>query len=307
MRSLFRLVVCAALLGVAAPALAGDAASKEAGKHFQRGVELYTDGDFRGALVEFKKAYATWPRANVLYDIGQTEYQLLDYAAALRTMERYLAETGANAAHRAEVEGTVEILRGRVGRVVLTADAGECDVTVDDQPAGTTPLGRALMVSVGLRKIAVTCAGRPPAVKQVEVSAGELVRVDVKLPQATLAALRGIGSANADTANRKPTRTGMALGWSFSAILVAATIGVASAALVEQNKLNTLRNTYPVSPEALQRESAITGALAISADVVGVAALTMIGVSTYLTVKYVKHRNLKLGFTGTRVMLTANF
>ena len=74
-------------------------------------------------------------------------------------MERYLAETGPNAAHRGEVESTVEVLRGRVGRVLLTTDGGACDVTVDDQPAGTTPLDSPLLVSVGPRKIAVACAG----------------------------------------------------------------------------------------------------------------------------------------------------
>src|SRR6476659_10093471 len=125
-RLVFAIVV---LLLAAAPARANDAVTREAGKHFQRGVDLYNDGDFRGALVEFKKAYATWPRANVLYDIGQTEYQLLDYASALKTMERYLAETGPNAAHRAEVESTVEILIGRVGSLalVLDADAAGCE------------------------------------------------------------------------------------------------------------------------------------------------------------------------------------
>src|SRR5256885_16070504 len=123
MRRLLTPLVLALSLAVAgtASAAAGDN-SRDAAKHFQRGVDLYNDGDFRGALVEFKKAYGLWPRANVLYDVGQTEYQLLDYASALRTMERYLAETGSNAPHRAEVEASLEVLRGRVGRVLLTTD-----------------------------------------------------------------------------------------------------------------------------------------------------------------------------------------
>src|SRR5260370_8829169 len=101
MRRLLATLVLALSLAVAgtASAAAGDN-SREAAKHFQRGVDLYNDGDFRGALVEFKKAYSVWPRANVLYDIGQTEYQLLAYAAALRTIERHLPHTRANAPHR---------------------------------------------------------------------------------------------------------------------------------------------------------------------------------------------------------------
>src|SRR5439155_2226394 len=110
------------LFGAPLAARADESPRKEASTHFQRGVDLYNDGDFRGALVEFKKAYTIWPRANVLYDVGQTQFQLMDYAGALNTMNRYLAETGATAAHRAEVESTVEVLRGRVGRGLLTTE-----------------------------------------------------------------------------------------------------------------------------------------------------------------------------------------
>ncbi|HWE28509.1 MAG TPA: hypothetical protein VHB97_10930, partial [Polyangia bacterium] len=78
MRFVTGLLLIAVIVGGTTAAW-GDNQSREAGRHFQRGVDLYADGDFRGALVEFKKAYTVWPRANVLYDIGQTEYQLLAY------------------------------------------------------------------------------------------------------------------------------------------------------------------------------------------------------------------------------------
>jgi hypothetical protein len=51
--------------------------------------------------------------ATVLYNIGQTHYQLQNYAAALVMLERYMAEAGTNAQHRPEVEQTLEILRTR--------------------------------------------------------------------------------------------------------------------------------------------------------------------------------------------------
>jgi hypothetical protein len=301
------IAVLALVLASAAPAVAAENQTREAGKHFQRGVDLYTDGDFRGALVEFKKAYATWPRANVLYDIGQTEYQLLDYAAALKTMERYLAETGPNAAHRAEVENTVEILRGRVGKVVLTADAPDCEVTVDEQPAGTTPLSGPLLVSVGPRRIAVACPGRPSVSRRIELVAGELSRLDIKVPPPTVAAVRA-ATTPLPKLDQPPTRTGLALGWTMSAILVAATIGTGAATLVEQNRLNDLKASYPVQRDQLDREAQLATALAISTDVIGVAALVAIGASTWVTVKYLKsQKKVRLGFTGDRLLLNATF
>src|SRR3954469_14619078 len=81
---------------------------KEAGKHFQRGVALYNEADYRAALVEFRRAYDIAPNAAVLYNIGQTYYQLQNYAAALTTLQHYLGEAGPTAPHRHEVEQTLD-------------------------------------------------------------------------------------------------------------------------------------------------------------------------------------------------------
>jgi hypothetical protein len=289
------LLVALLLSALAMPARA-DNASRDAAKHFQRGVDLYNDGDFRGALVEFKKAYATWPRANVLYDIGQTEYQLLDYASALKTMERYLSETGANAPHRSDVENSVEILRGRVGHVDLTTEGG-CEVTVDDQPAGNTPLDTPLLVSVGSRKLAVTCPGGRSVNKRVEVAAGDTLRVELHPPAPPIAAVRA--AMNGTPRERKPSVPSKAFipSWVVTGVLVAGTIGLGAASLVEQSRLSTMRDTYPTTRDALNAQTSLTSGLAISTDVLGAASLVAIGVSTYLTIKYqrdVKEHNKRV-------------
>jgi hypothetical protein len=299
------LIIALALTVAAAPARAGDNASREAGKHFQRGVDLYNDGDFRGALVEFKKAYSVWPRANVLYDIGQTEYQLLDYAAALRTMERYLAETGANAPHRQEVESSVEVLRGRVGRVILTSDPG-CDVTVDDQPSGTTPLDGPILVSVGPRKLAVTCAGPRTANRRVEIAAGETLRVDLRAPAPPIAAVRAaMAAANHDAKPEKPGKSYIT-GWIVSGVLVAGTIAMGATTVVEQNKLASMRNTFPANKSDIDHQGSLTTGLAITSDILGAASIAAVGVSTYLTIKYergerAKRLNVGLSARGVQV------
>jgi hypothetical protein len=304
-----RIIVAILAFGLLAPTPAhAENTSREAGKHFQRGVELYNDGDFRGALVEFKKAYQVWPRANVLYDIGQTEYQLLDYASALKTMERYLAETGPNAVHRQEVENTVEVLRGRVGRIALTTDAGDCEVTIDDQAAGTTPILQPVAVSVGARRVLVTCNGHPAASRQVEVAAGETVRVDLKLPPQPSVIPRSGAFTPAVHVKAKPTKQALTIGWAITSVLAAATIGVGVSTLVEQSQLGTLKRQFPVTKETLDRQAGLTSGLSIATDALGAAALAMAGVSTYLTVKYEReHKALRLGFSGTQVTVGATF
>jgi len=286
-----------------------DAGRREASAHFQRGVELYNDGDYRGALVEFKKAYAIWPRANVLYDVGQTEFQLNDYAAALKTMERYLAETGPNAAHRSEVEATVETLRGRVGRIALMTSVPDCEVAVDEQPAGTTPLQQRILVSVGARRLTMTCPGRAATTRTIEVAAGELVRLDPKLapPAPASLTLRAPAPTPTVDAPRLTSKGSVAAAWTVSAVLAAATIGVGAATLVEQSRLSQLKSTFPTTREQLDAQSNLTLGLAIASDALAVASLVAIGVSTYVTVKYHRERKLRLGLAGTGVAVASSF
>ena len=299
------LVVALAL--TATPARASDNPAREAAKHFQRGVDLYNDGDFRGALVEFKKAYSMWPRANVLYDIGQTEYQLLDYASALKTMERYLAETGPNAQHRAEVESTVEVLRGRVGRVILTTDGGACDVLLDDQPVGTTPLDGPLLVSVGPRTIAVHCAGDRAALKRLEIVAGETTRVELKVPAAPAAAVRAAMNASPKDEPPPVPGRGWSTAWIISGVLVAATVALGATTLVEQSRLTAMRNSYPANRADLDRQANLTTGLAITSDVLGAASIAAVGVATYLTIKYERGKRLRLGMSARGFQVGGTF
>lgn len=71
-----------------------DAAREEASGHFQRGVELFQEGAFRAALVEFERAYGIAPDYRLLYNIGQVKLQLQDYLGATQSYERYLEEGG---------------------------------------------------------------------------------------------------------------------------------------------------------------------------------------------------------------------
>jgi PEGA domain-containing protein len=280
--------------------------ARDAAKHFQRGVDLYSDGDFRGALVEFKKAYDTWPRANVLYDIGQTQFQLLDYAGALRTMERYLAETGSSAPHRTEVETTVETLRGRVGHLMVSAEPG-CEITVDDSPAGNTPLDAPILVSVGPRRVNVLCSGGRSVQKRVDVAAGETQRLDLQVPAAPIAAVRMAMSS--PVREKKPSQPGKGYitAWVVTGVLVAGTVAVGSTTLVEQGKLASMRNTFPVSKEAIDRTAGIVTGLAITSDVLGAAAIVAAGVSTYLTIKYERSKHVKVGLSARGVQVGGVF
>jgi hypothetical protein len=223
-------------------------------------------------------------------------------------MERYLAETGPTAPHRQDVEASVEVLRGRVGRVALSSEAG-CDVTVDDQPAGTAPLDGPILVSVGQRKLAVNCPGQRTASKRVEVAAGETVPLELR-PTAPLPA--AIARTMTTPHESKPSEPGKGYltGWIVTAVLVGSTIALGSTTLVEQSKFAALKNTYPVAKSDLDKQSALTTGLAISSDVLGAASIVVAGVSTYLTVKHYRYehnKGLRVGVGPSSVSVAGTF
>ena len=148
------------------------------------------------------------------------------------------------------------MLRGRVGRVLLTTDGGACDVTIDDQAAGTTPLDTPLLVSVGPRKIAVHCAGdRAAHHARVEVVAGETAHIDIKVPPPPIAAVRAAMNGPAHDAPPATPGKGWLTGWIVAGVLVAATVALGATTLVEQSRLTAMRNSYPAKQGDLVRQS----------------------------------------------------
>jgi tetratricopeptide (TPR) repeat protein len=81
-----------------APAVPASAVTEDvtlqAREHFAQATKLYKDGDFDAALVQFERAYELKPNYKVLYNIGQTYFQLREYVEARDSMARYVKEGG---------------------------------------------------------------------------------------------------------------------------------------------------------------------------------------------------------------------
>jgi tetratricopeptide (TPR) repeat protein len=273
----------------AGPPRPNDAVTVEAGNHFRRGVQLYGEADYAGSLVEFKRAYALVPSSAALYNAGEAQYQLQDYAGALRTFLRFLNEYGPTERHGADVESSVEVLRGRVGHIgVITVPAG-AEVSVDDQPAGKTPLDQRLLVSVGHRKVTAMLPGHAPATRFVDVAAGDDVSVTLDLlPLGSVAvpAAPPIHDRNAVPETKTSSRGPSALrtvGWVFTAAFAAGAASFGGLALRESGDLKMARNTFPASPATLQDESDRTRVYSILADSFTAAAIVVGAVTLWST------------------------
>ena len=157
----------------------------QARSHFAHGVKLYEEEDYRAALIEFSRAYELAPNWAVLYNVGQSHYQLRDYPNALRTLERYVREGGEQIAkdRRAEVDREIDELRGRVAHVALTSNTPGAELLVDDVSVGKTPLGEAVLIGAGRHKLAASKPGYVATTKVVNIAGGDNLTLALDLAE----------------------------------------------------------------------------------------------------------------------------
>lgn len=262
-----------------------DAKLEEAKSHLQSGASLYDENNFRGALVEFQKAYDLAPSYKILFNIGQVEMELQDYAGALKAYTRYLKEGGPDVSsdRATQINAEIERLRGRVGFLVVQTAPG-AQVVVDDVQVGYAPLSEPVPVAAGQHRVTVTQTGRKPIHRVFDVAGKETVT----------AALGGNDLAPPASAQTEPpappaapmtkNRTPMYVAWTATGVFAigAGVFGVI--AHRDSGTLSDLRNTFPVTAAQLDSQQSATTRDALITDVFLGATLVAAGIAIYETV-----------------------
>jgi hypothetical protein len=298
------------LAAVAPPAAAAPAeasAVKKAAKHFQRGVALYNEADYRAALVEFRRAYEVAPNPAVLYNIGQANYQVQNYAAALTTFERYLTEAGDGASHRAEVEQTIETLKTRVGTVDLSVSLAGCEVTIDDELIGTSPFAEPVLVSIGRRRLVAMCEGHAAETRVVEVAAGDVAKVALVISERPGAAAGTLPSIAASRPARSSEAAWRKAGWITTGVLAGGTLVVGVLALKASRDLSTERETFPTSASKLHDRSSSLKTLSLTADLLGALTVVIGGATLTYTLTRSSTSEVRLGVAPHGLRLSGTF
>jgi hypothetical protein len=291
-----------ALFGLAMllPANSARADSPEEAKaRFGRGVELYKEGDYRAALIEFRRAHELAPNYKVLYNIGQANLELSDYAGAFVAFRRYLDEGKADvpADKRKLVEGEIEKLEARVARVTVKVDVDGAEVTVDDVGVGKTPLTQPVLVSAGRRRIAIVRAGVPAAFRVVDLAGGDrpTVSFDVSKeapPTAPTPTTSAAGAPAVTTTAPVPppppkprSEAPVYIGLGVTGALGIGTGVFGLLALSAKGKLDKQLDKVPGEAGAIQDKRDQVKTLALVTDVLGAATLVSGVVTTYLAVR----------------------
>jgi tetratricopeptide (TPR) repeat protein len=253
----------------------------EAKQHLERGVALYNESNFGGALAEFQRAHELAPSYRILFNIAQVEMELEDHAAAFRAYTRYLKEGGPDIApaRRAQVTAQIERLRGRVGFLVIQTAPG-AQVFVDEAQVGYAPLSEPVAVKAGRHRVTVNVPGREPVTRVFDVVVTAVVAVDlpvappVEPPPPTQLAQPGAAG---------PDRTAMYVAWPITGGLVIGAAVFAAITRHDGNDLAALRSRYPVTSEQLASQHARTVRDAAVTDALAGAAVVSAGIALYLT------------------------
>ena len=283
----------------------------EAGSRFKRGTELFDEGDYQAALIEFRRAYKIAPNYAVLYNIGQVYYQLQDYANALGAFQRYLADGDKNiaASRKRDVQKEIQKLQYRVANLDITVNVPDADISVDDVTVGKSPLSKPVMVNPGRHQIAISKVGYTSTSKSVEVAGTDAPKLTFELteqPKATPPPTsvepppQGNGpTAKPDVVSPPPPPPGGGgdvtpppparrsvpwVGWAVTGGLAVGAGVCGTIALINSNDLKTRLVTPQASRAPLEADAKNAKTFALVTDILTGAAVVAGGVSLVFTV-----------------------
>jgi hypothetical protein len=166
----------------ARPSRAAEPAEEQTRALFADGNDRVEAGDYLGALERFRAAYARWPNAKILLNIGTMCRQIGREAEAADTYEAYLRDAGADPAKTAEIQRLVREIDARLGKLRITPSDPAMSVRVDGVLAGPPGAPLTLRIPPGSHAVLGEIGGAVVAVVTLKVAAGEVLSVSLARP-----------------------------------------------------------------------------------------------------------------------------
>ena len=263
----------------------------EAVVRYKRALDLFNDGSFDAALLEFRRAYELAPNYRVLYNIALVNVQLNDYAGALGAFEQYLADGGSEvpAARTEEVKHEIARLGPRVATLDVTTDEPGADISVDDLPIGKTPLAHPVRINAGRRRISVASAGHVPQARLVEAAGGDAIQLKFELNEPHATPAGAPTPIEAPPTPREENRHFPWFAWTVTGALAAGTAVTGVLALKAHSDQDDTKHRLGATPGELDAASKKTQHLALASDILLGATAVMGGISIYLTARSPSH------------------
>jgi tetratricopeptide (TPR) repeat protein len=275
-------------------------AAEEASTRFKRGLQLFDEGDYTLALVEFERAYQLAPNYRALYNIGLVDVQLARYADAARTFEQYLHDGGDGVpeSRRAEVANTLAGLKLRTATVDITLSVPSADVTLDSKPLDPARLHGPLLIDAGEHTLRATAPGFQPAYRTVTLAGADRVSVALSL----------VPNPVQREAVSERGRTLFWPGFVATGAFAAGAIVSGVVMLEARSSYSQLENAPNASKSQLQSDASQVNSAALAADILTGLAVVSGGVSLYLSLR-VDHspKAPTVGISPQGILLSGSF
>ncbi|WP_437487156.1 PEGA domain-containing protein [Sorangium sp. So ce1014] len=150
---------------------------------YELGKSLFGNGDFANAFTKFEHAYALSKDVRLLWNMAVCKNRMHRYSHVLTLVERLRRED--RGALTPQDWATIDALergaRSLVGHLDIAVSEAGAEVTIDDAPAGKTPLSGKVIVDSGARRIRVDKPGFKAHVRVERVAPGAEVVVQIQL------------------------------------------------------------------------------------------------------------------------------
>ncbi len=177
-----RLWSCGAALA-AVIAFSPSALAQDAKTHMAAGDKAAAKKDWPAAASEYDAANKAEPNALAAEGVANAEYQQKHDAEAYAAYKKFVDDWGAKVApyKKTLAESRMKEIAARTGELTLTVSEPGATITVDDKPAGVSPLPAPLHLPPGPHRVRVTKDGFLPFDQAPNAVAGQSQTVDVKL------------------------------------------------------------------------------------------------------------------------------
>lgn len=289
----------------------------EAGQRYDRGLKLYSEGEYRLAVIEFERTYELVPDYRVLFNIGQVRIQLGDYARARLALERYLREGDGQLppARLESVKGDLDMLEGRTATLKIQSSVVGAEVLVDGESVGVTPLAEPVLMNAGDHNIEVRKPGYRARVLRRTLAGKDAAEMSVELDEIPTS------SGTSNDVTRPPTTRAPAramapiwISWATTGALAAGAGVTGILGLRAADKLDTMKDQRPALSPDLNSQKNQARMFLVTSDALTAAAVVAGGISLYLTLRSPsgtaqerESATLGIGFTPSEVRLVGTY
>jgi len=177
-------ILCALLLWSAGAGATSDVDKERARTLFTDGNALIDKGKYVDALEKFRAAYALWPNAKILLNIGTTLRALGRNAEAADAYEKYIAAPDADPKKRDEAKSILDTLEKSIGKLLIEPRS-RLRILVDGKLVAETDSALTIRVEPGVHVVLGDREGAAPVTQSIAVAAGETRSVEIKLVETT--------------------------------------------------------------------------------------------------------------------------